>query len=82
MADLQPTVTRSTPIGATSVPLTGGSPQGWSKAKRRQKDPDARWTIKRRRAKRSDANEMQAAGVQVRAPMFGYKNQAGIDRRH
>jgi IS5 family transposase len=60
----------------------GGTPQGWSKAKRRQKDLDARWTIKRGRAKRTEASEMQAPGVQIAVPVFGYKNHAGIDRRH
>jgi hypothetical protein len=60
----------------------GGAPQGWSKAKRRQKDLDARWTIKRARSKRSEAREMKAAGVQIAVPVFGYKNHAGIDRRH
>src|ERR1043166_4786751 len=59
----------------------GGTPQGWSKAKRRQKDLDARWTIKRGRSKRSDASEMQS-GVAIGVPVFGYKNHAGIDRRH
>ncbi len=60
----------------------GGTPSGWSKAKRRQKDLDARWTIKRGRSKRSEASEMRAAGVQIAVPVFGYKNHAGIDRRH
>jgi IS5 family transposase len=61
---------------------SGGTPKDWSQAKRRQKDLDARWTIKRGRSKRSDASEMQAAGVQIAVPVFGYKNHAGIDRRH
>ena len=60
---------------------SGDTPSGWSKAKRRQKDLDARWTIKRGRSKRSDASEMQA-GVEIAVPVFGYKNHAGIDRRH
>jgi transposase, IS5 family len=60
----------------------GGAPSGWSKAKRRQKDLDARWTIKRGRSKRSEASEMQAAGVEIAVPVFGYKNHAGIDQRH
>ena len=60
----------------------GGTPPGWSKAKRRQKDLDARWTIKRGRSKRSEASEMQATGVEIAVPVFGYKNHAGIDRRH
>ena len=59
----------------------GETPSHWSKAKRRQKDLDARWTIKRGRSKRSDASEMQA-GVQIAVPVFGYKNHAGIDRCH
>ena len=60
----------------------GGTPAGWSQAKRQQKDLDARWTIKRGRAKRSEASEMQAAGVEIAVPVFGYKNHAGIDQRH
>jgi IS5 family transposase len=60
----------------------GGTPQDWSAPKRRQKDVDARWTLKRGRSKRSDASEMKAAGVQIAVPMFGYKNHAGIDRTH
>ena len=60
----------------------GGTPSGWSKAKRRQKDVDARWTIKRGRFKRTEANEMNAAGVEIAVPVFGYKSHAGIDRRH
>jgi IS5 family transposase len=59
----------------------GGTPPDWSKAKRRQKDTDARWTIKRGRRKRSETNEMKAAGVEIAVPIFGYKNHAGIDRR-
>lgn len=60
----------------------GGTPSGWSPAKRRQKDTDARWTIKRGRRKRSEASEMKARGVEIAVPVFGYKNHAGIDRRH
>lgn len=59
----------------------GGTPPDWSKAKRRQKDLDARWTIKRGRTKRRQAAEMRAVGVQIAVPVFGYKNHAGIDRR-
>ena len=70
-----------------------GTSSGWSPAKRRQKDVDARWSEedqktvqrtvfpmnKRGRSKRSDANEMQAANVEIAIPLFGYKNHAGID---
>lgn len=64
-----------------AVVRSGDTPPDCSKAKRRQKDLDARWTIKRGRAKRSQAVEMQAAGVQIAVPVFGYKNHAGIDCR-
>lgn len=60
----------------------GGTPTGWTPAKRRQKDTDARRTLKRGRSKRSDASEMQAVGVEIAIPVFGYKNHAGIDRVH
>ena len=33
----------------------GGKPPGWSPAKRRQKDTDARWTIKRGHLTTSEA---------------------------
>ncbi len=61
---------------------TGDTPSGWSTAKRRQKDLDARLTIKRSRSRRSDASAMEAAGVEIAVPVFGYKNHAGIDRHH
>lgn len=60
----------------------GGTPSHWSQAKRRQMDTDARWTIKCGRSKRSEASEMKAKGVEIAVPIFGYKNHAGIDRRH
>src|SRR5271154_882104 len=65
-----------------SVIRGGGTPPGWAPAERRQKDIDARWTIKRGRSKRSDASEMRAVGVEIAVPIFGYKNHAGIDRTH
>jgi len=65
-----------------AVIRTGDTPSGWSMAKRRQKDLDARWTIKRGRSKRSDISDMEAVGVEIAVPVFGYKNHAGIDRRH
>lgn len=65
-----------------AVIKTGGTPSGWSIPKRRQKDIDARWTIKRGRRKRGEVSEMQAGGVEIAVPVFGYKNHAGIDRRH
>lgn len=65
----------------------GHVPPGWSAPKRRQKDIDARWTIKRGRSRKSDAAEMRAidgakGAIGIAIPVFGYKNHAGIDRRH
>ncbi len=44
-------------------------------AKLRQKDRDARWTLKQGRKK-------QEARVHIAVPHFGYKNHVSIDRRH
>ena len=59
----------------------GETPEGWSKkpAKLRQKDRDARWTVKFSKAKpRADG----APQIDIAVPMFGYKNHISIDRRH
>jgi transposase, IS5 family len=48
-------------------------------AKLRQKDRDARWTVKYTKAKPS-ADGMPRVDLAV--PAFGYKNHIGIDRRH
>ncbi|PWC26791.1 IS5 family transposase [Teichococcus aestuarii] len=59
----------------------GGTPEGWSRAKRAQKDQDARWTLKRGRTKpKSEGHQRQA--IQIAVPVFGYKSHIGIDRRH
>ena len=53
-------------------------------AKAAQKDVDARWTLKRAKAK-SDAdsrNPRRKPGPEIAIPAFGYKNHIGIDRRH
>ncbi len=59
----------------------GRIPAGWAKkpAKLRQKDRDARWTIKYTKAKPSEDG---APRVDLAIPAFGYKNHIGIDRRH
>jgi transposase, IS5 family len=56
------------------------SPQ-WANnpAKLRQKDRDARWTIKYTKAKPSEEGGPR---VDLAVPAFGYKNHIGIDRRH
>lgn len=50
-------------------------------AKARQKDIDARWTMKRGSPRRSESADAKTAPQsQIMVPMFGYKNHAGIDR--
>lgn len=65
-----------------AVIKTGRTPAGWSKAKRRQKDRDARWTLKRGRAKPKPENAAVRTGVEIAVPVFGYKSHLNIDRRH
>ncbi len=59
----------------------GRIPQGWQDrpAKLRQKDRDARWTVKVSKAKpKADGT----AQVDIAVPAFGYQNHISIDRRH
>jgi transposase, IS5 family len=59
----------------------GRIPADWNNkpAKLRQKDRDARWTVKFSRAKPSDDGSPR---IDLAVPAFGYKNHLGIDRRH
>ncbi len=59
----------------------GRIPADWKNkpAKLRQKDRDARWTVKFSRAKPSDDGSPR---IDLAVPAFGYKNHLGIDRRH
>ena len=59
----------------------GRIPAKWAKkpAKLRQKDRDARWTVKYSKAKPSDDG---APRIDLAVPAFGYKNHIGIDRTH
>jgi len=59
----------------------GRIPAAWAKrpAKLRQKDRDARWTVKFSKAKPRDDGTPQ---VDIAVPAFGYKNHVSIDRRH
>ena len=61
---------------------TGKIPDDWQAkpAKLRQKDRDARWTVKVSKAKA--AEEGKPKPVDIAVPAFGYKNHASIDRRH
>lgn len=56
---------------------------GWTPAKARQKDRDARWSIKYSKAKvREGAAPGAAKPVDLAIPMFGYKSHIGIDKAH
>jgi IS5 family transposase len=59
----------------------GRIPEGWKDkpAKLRQKDRDARWTIKYTKAKPREDGQPQ---VDLAIPSFGYQNHVGADRRH
>ena len=60
----------------------GKVPDAWKEkpAKLRQKDRDARWTVKFSKAKAAEDGKPQSRDIAV--PAFGYKNHASIDRRH
>jgi transposase, IS5 family len=60
----------------------GRIPEGWTAkpAKLRQKDRDARWTVKFSKAKeRADGSKPV---VDIAIPTFGYQNHISIDREH
>jgi hypothetical protein len=61
----------------------GRIPENWKAkpAKIRQKDRDARWSVKYTKAKVKDGADPKAfKPVDLAIPMFGYKNHIGIDR--
>ncbi|SJM34851.1 transposase (fragment) [Mesorhizobium delmotii] len=60
----------------------GKVPDEWQKkpAKLRQKDRDARWTVKFLTAKADEEGKTKQRDIAV--PAFRYKNHASIDRRH
>lgn len=63
----------------------GRIPDAWKAkpVKARQKDRDARWTVKYTKAKVRDGADPRAPKpVDLAIPMFGYKNHIGIDRAH
>src|SRR5262249_19576701 len=59
----------------------GRVPEDWKAkpAKLRQKDRDARWTVKYTKAKPLEDGRKQ---VDLAIPAFGYQNHIGADRRH
>lgn len=60
----------------------GEVPEAWKDkpAKLRQKDRNARWTVKFSKAKPAAEGKPQHVGIAV--PTFGYKNHVAIDRQH
>lgn len=63
----------------------GKVPERWKErsGKIRQKDRDARWTVKYSKAKVKEGGDPKAfKPVDLAIPMFGYKNHIGIDRAH
>jgi transposase, IS5 family len=65
----------------------GGVPEGWSKARRAQMDTDGpldhqAWPQTSTRAAAGRGRAAIAHGHRDRVPVFGYKNDLGIDRRH
>lgn len=67
--------------GEKAVIKVGGVPARWAErpAKLRQKDRDARWTVKFAKAR---PKEDGAPQIDIAIPFFGYKNHVSIDRRH
>jgi IS5 family transposase len=72
---------RNTDAEKTDI-KAGEVPDAWKDkpAKLRQKDRDARWTVKFSKAKVAEDGKTQQRDIAV--PAFGYKNHASIDRRH
>ena len=72
---------RNTDAEKTDI-KAGKVPDAWKEkpAKLRQKDRDARWTVKFSKAKVAEGGKTKQRDIAV--PAFGYKNHASIDRRH
>ena len=60
----------------------GRVPEEWKDKPKKlaQKDRDARWTLKR--AKARPADDSKKAKVEIAIPEFGHKNHVSIDRAH
>ncbi|EHH13639.1 transposase IS4 family protein [Mesorhizobium amorphae CCNWGS0123] len=72
---------RNTDAEKTDI-KAGKAPGEWKNnpAKLRQKDRDARWTVRFSKAKMAEDGKAQQRDIAI--PAFGYKNHAAIDRRH
>jgi IS5 family transposase len=72
--------------------IKDGEDPPWPPAKARQKDTEARWTVKRGRVKkkpspdlgssRGPAGDTKRSAGPLMIPAFGYKNHINIDRRY
>lgn len=60
----------------------GKVPDAWkdNPAKLRQKDRDARWTVKFSKAKAAEEGKVQQRDIAI--PAFGYNDHPALDRRH
>jgi IS5 family transposase len=67
--------------GEKAAIKAGEVPREWQdkQSKLRQKDRDARWTVKFAKAKPKDDGAPQ---IDIAIPFFGYKSHISIDRRH
>jgi len=67
--------------GEKAAIKAGEVPEAWKdkSAKLRQKDRDARWTVKFSKAK---PKEDGAPQIDIAIPVFGYKSHVSVDRRH
>jgi transposase, IS5 family len=83
---LDATIVQARPARLTveekAVIRAGGTPSGWSPARRAQIDRDARWTLKRGRKRQPPDGSSPRQAVEIAVPVFGYKNHIGIDRAH
>lgn len=72
---------RNTDAEKTDI-KAGKVPDAWKEkpSKLRQKDRDARWTVKFSKAKVAEDGKTKQRDIAI--PAFGYKNHASIDRRH
>ena len=61
----------------------GRIPEAWATKPKKlaQKDRDARWTLKRAKARLAKGDRSKAK-VEIAIPVFGYKTHVSIDRRH
>lgn len=74
---LDATVVQARPARLTAeekaVIRGGGTPAGWSPARRSQIDRDGRWTLKRgRRRPPPESSENRLQQVEIAVPVFGY----------